>query len=144
MLALLLLLIIGGAIIGALGRLVLPGPDPIGFVRTVLAGWAGSFLGGLLGRLVFGWRYRDSGLGGLGTGSVTEEPLPWYERFTKRYTVITYDRRSSGRSAAPESPHGLELFARDAFELLRHLGIPRAVIWGESAGVPIATTFALK
>lgn len=53
-------MIIGGAIIGALGRLVVPGPNPIGFVRTVLAGWAGSFLGGLVGRLVFGWRYRYS------------------------------------------------------------------------------------
>jgi uncharacterized membrane protein YeaQ/YmgE (transglycosylase-associated protein family) len=62
MLAWLLLMIIGGAIIGALGRLVVPGPNPIGFVRTVLAGWAGSLLGGLLGRLAFGWRYRYSGL----------------------------------------------------------------------------------
>lgn len=56
MLTLILIMVIGGAIIGALGRLVVPGPNPIGFVRTVLAGWAGSFLGGLVGRLVFGWR----------------------------------------------------------------------------------------
>jgi uncharacterized membrane protein YeaQ/YmgE (transglycosylase-associated protein family) len=62
MLALILLMVIGGFIVGALGRLVVPGPNPIGFVRTVLAGWAGSFLGGLVGRLVFGWRYRYSGL----------------------------------------------------------------------------------
>ncbi len=62
MLVWILLMIIGGAIIGALGRLMVPGPNPIGFVRTVLAGWAGSFLGGLVGRLVFGWRYRYSGL----------------------------------------------------------------------------------
>ena len=47
MLALLLIMIIGGAIIGALGRLVIPGPNPIGFVRTVLAGWAGSLLMGI-------------------------------------------------------------------------------------------------
>jgi uncharacterized membrane protein YeaQ/YmgE (transglycosylase-associated protein family) len=62
MLFLILVMIIGGAIIGALGRLVVPGPNPIGFIRTVLAGWAGAFLGGLVGRLVFGWRYRYSGL----------------------------------------------------------------------------------
>ena len=62
MITLVVLMVIGGAIIGALGRLVVPGPNPIGFVRTVLAGWAGSFLGGLVGRLVFGWRYRYSGL----------------------------------------------------------------------------------
>jgi uncharacterized membrane protein YeaQ/YmgE (transglycosylase-associated protein family) len=62
MLFLILVMIIGGAIIGALGRLVVPGPNPIGFIRTVLAGWAGAFLGGLVGRLVFGWRYRYSSL----------------------------------------------------------------------------------
>lgn len=62
MLALILVMVIGGAIVGALGRLVVPGPNPIGFIRTVLAGWAGSFLGGLVGHLVFGWRYRYSGL----------------------------------------------------------------------------------
>jgi uncharacterized membrane protein YeaQ/YmgE (transglycosylase-associated protein family) len=62
MLALILIMVIGGAIIGALGRLLVPGPNPIGFIRTVLAGWAGCFLGGLVGRLVFGWRYRYSGL----------------------------------------------------------------------------------
>jgi uncharacterized membrane protein YeaQ/YmgE (transglycosylase-associated protein family) len=61
-LTLLLIMVIGGAFVGALGRLVVPGPNPIGFLRTVLAGWAGSFLGGLVGRLVFGWRYRYSGL----------------------------------------------------------------------------------
>jgi pimeloyl-ACP methyl ester carboxylesterase len=84
------------------------------------------------------------GLGGLGTGHVTLEPFVWYEAFTERYTVITYDRRSSGRSSAPESRHSLELFAADAVELLRHLGVARAVIWGESGGVPIAITFALR
>ena len=62
MLGLLLIMIIGGAVIGGLGRLAIPGPNPIGFVRTVLAGWAGSFVGGLVGRLIFGWRYRYSGL----------------------------------------------------------------------------------
>lgn len=62
MLALVLVMVIGGAVIGAIGRLVVPGPNPIGFLRTVLAGWAGSFLGGLVGRLIFGWRYRYSGL----------------------------------------------------------------------------------
>lgn len=65
MLFLILVLVVGGLIIGALGRLVVPGPNPIGFVRTVLAGLAGSFLGGLVGRLIFGWRYRYSGLLGL-------------------------------------------------------------------------------
>jgi pimeloyl-ACP methyl ester carboxylesterase len=88
--------------------------------------------------------FMHGGLGGLGTGHVTREPFVWYEAFTKHYTVITYDRRSSGRSSAPESRHSLELFAQDGLELLRHLGIANAVIWGESGGVPIAITFGLR
>jgi uncharacterized membrane protein YeaQ/YmgE (transglycosylase-associated protein family) len=62
MVALILVIVIGGFVVGALGRLLVPGPNPIGFIRTVLAGWAGCFLGGIFGRLVFGWRYRYSGL----------------------------------------------------------------------------------
>jgi uncharacterized membrane protein YeaQ/YmgE (transglycosylase-associated protein family) len=64
MVSLIISLIIGGLIIGGLGRLVVPGPNPIGFFRTIVAGLAGSFLGGLVGRLIFGWRYEYSfGLG---------------------------------------------------------------------------------
>jgi pimeloyl-ACP methyl ester carboxylesterase len=88
--------------------------------------------------------FMHGGLGGLGTGHVTREPLGWYEAFTKRYTVITYDRRSSGRSSAPENRHSLELFAQDGVQLLRHLDIAEAVIWGESGGVPIGITFGLR
>ena len=40
----------------------LPRSGAGGFAIAVDAGWAGSVLGGLLGRLVFGWRYRYSGL----------------------------------------------------------------------------------
>jgi pimeloyl-ACP methyl ester carboxylesterase len=87
--------------------------------------------------------FLHGGFGGLGTGAVTAEPFPWYEEFVKKYKVITFDRRSSGRSSAPESEHSLELFADDGLQLLRHLGIPEAVIWGESAGVAIAITFAM-
>ncbi len=53
-------LVLGGLIIGALGRLVVPGPNPIGILRTILAGLAGSFLGGLIARLALGIRYRYS------------------------------------------------------------------------------------
>jgi pimeloyl-ACP methyl ester carboxylesterase len=88
--------------------------------------------------------FMHGGMGGLGTGGLPSEPQPWHEELSKHYTVITYDRRSSGRSCMPETPHTLELFADDAYELLRHLGIERAVVWGESAGVAIAITFAMR
>jgi uncharacterized membrane protein YeaQ/YmgE (transglycosylase-associated protein family) len=41
--------ILVGLVIGALGRLVLPGPRPIGWLRTIAAGVTGSIVGGLLG-----------------------------------------------------------------------------------------------
>ena len=37
-----------GLVIGALARLVLPGPRPIGVLRTVLFGIAGALLGGII------------------------------------------------------------------------------------------------
>jgi uncharacterized membrane protein YeaQ/YmgE (transglycosylase-associated protein family) len=45
-------LIISGAVIGALGRLVVPGRQPLGCVGTILAGLAGSFVGGVIGRVI--------------------------------------------------------------------------------------------
>jgi uncharacterized membrane protein YeaQ/YmgE (transglycosylase-associated protein family) len=39
-----------GLVFGALGRLVLPGRQPIGLLATVLVGIAGSLLGGVIAR----------------------------------------------------------------------------------------------
>ncbi|MGH9179717.1 MAG: GlsB/YeaQ/YmgE family stress response membrane protein [Acidimicrobiales bacterium] len=47
-------LIIGGLIIGALGRLAVPGPNPMTIGTTILVGIGGSFLGGLVGYLLLG------------------------------------------------------------------------------------------
>lgn len=64
MLGLVLGLLVAGLVVGALGRLVVPGPNPMGIFSTILVGLGGSFLGGLVGRLVFGFRYRYAfGLG---------------------------------------------------------------------------------
>jgi uncharacterized membrane protein YeaQ/YmgE (transglycosylase-associated protein family) len=60
MIALIIGIAISGLVIGALGRLVVPGPNPMSMWHTMAFGIAGSFLGGLLGRLVFGWRYGYS------------------------------------------------------------------------------------
>ena len=86
--------------------------------------------------------FNHGGFGGLGTGPRPSDP-PWIESLAATNTVITYDRRSSGRSGTSSGLHTLELFSADALALLHHLDIDRAVIWGESAGVPIASTFAL-
>jgi uncharacterized membrane protein YeaQ/YmgE (transglycosylase-associated protein family) len=42
-------LVIWGVIFGALGRLVVPGPSPMGMGATILAGIAGAFLGTIVG-----------------------------------------------------------------------------------------------
>ena len=46
-------LIIGGLIIGALGRLAIPGPNPMSLPMTILVGVGGMFVGGLIGRILF-------------------------------------------------------------------------------------------
>jgi uncharacterized membrane protein YeaQ/YmgE (transglycosylase-associated protein family) len=46
----LLFLFLGGLIIGALARLIVPGTGGMGILATALAGIAGSFLGGLVVR----------------------------------------------------------------------------------------------
>jgi uncharacterized membrane protein YeaQ/YmgE (transglycosylase-associated protein family) len=56
MLTFILLLLIGGLIIGALARLVVPGPNPMSLGLTILVGIAGSLLGGLVGWLITGGR----------------------------------------------------------------------------------------
>ena len=43
---------LSGLIVGALARWILPGPDPMSWFATIGYGIAGSFLGGLVARLV--------------------------------------------------------------------------------------------
>ena len=44
---------VSGLIIGALGRLAIPGRQPMGCLMTVLVGIGGSLLGGLVGEALF-------------------------------------------------------------------------------------------
>jgi uncharacterized membrane protein YeaQ/YmgE (transglycosylase-associated protein family) len=43
---------LSGLIVGAIARFVLPGKDPMSWPRTILYGIGGSFIGGIIGRLV--------------------------------------------------------------------------------------------
>lgn len=47
-------LVITGLVVGALGRLAIPGPNPMSIGMTILVGIGGSFIGGLIGRAIFG------------------------------------------------------------------------------------------
>jgi len=54
-------IILIGAVVGALAKLVMPGPDPGGFLMTSVLGMAGAIVATFLGRLV--------GLYGAGQGA---------------------------------------------------------------------------
>jgi uncharacterized membrane protein YeaQ/YmgE (transglycosylase-associated protein family) len=56
LIAYLIVLLLSGLIIGALARLALPGPDPMGIGTTILVGIAGSFIGGLVMYAITGGR----------------------------------------------------------------------------------------
>ena len=52
----LILLALSGLIVGAFGRLALPGKDPMSIPATIAVGLAGSFLAGLVAWAIFGDR----------------------------------------------------------------------------------------
>ncbi len=86
--------------------------------------------------------FIHGGFGGIGT-TLTPRTHPWARALLDAYRFIHYDRRAAGQSAYPETGYDLETFAADARGLLQHLGEKQAFIMGDSAGGPIALTFAL-
>ena len=87
--------------------------------------------------------FIHGGFGGM-TSTLAPRSEPWVATcLDAGYRVITYDRRSAGRSDYPDDGYTLESFARDLRELLRHLNVERAHVMGSSAGGPIALTYAL-
>jgi uncharacterized membrane protein YeaQ/YmgE (transglycosylase-associated protein family) len=57
----LILLTITGLIVGAFARLALPGRDPMSIPATIGVGLAGSFIAGLIFRVISGGRYAGGG-----------------------------------------------------------------------------------
>jgi uncharacterized membrane protein YeaQ/YmgE (transglycosylase-associated protein family) len=55
-----ILLALTGLVVGALGRLLLPGRDPMSIVQTILLGVAASLIAGLIAYYVFD---REEGAG---------------------------------------------------------------------------------
>ena len=53
MVGLILYLLVIGVIAGYLARLLVPGRDPMSFLQTAALGIVGSFIGGLLGYVLF-------------------------------------------------------------------------------------------
>jgi len=87
--------------------------------------------------------FIHGGYGGLATSLV---PLDnsWVDKFQDSYTVVTYDRRSAGKSSYPDTEHTLDLLTDDLVGLMGYLNFPQGLIIGSSAGGPIAINLALK
>ncbi|CAO5159478.1 putative membrane protein [Frankia sp. AiPs1] len=62
MVTFIVVMILLGLVAGAVARVVLPGPDPIGILGTIIVGVIGSFVGGFLGYVLFN---KDVGEGAL-------------------------------------------------------------------------------
>ena len=85
LIAYLIILFVVGLFVGALARLLLPGPDPMGVGMTVLIGLGGSFAAG-----VFSWYVLHRHGGGLVLSIVFSMLLVWLVRRSR-------DGRYAGR-----------------------------------------------
>jgi uncharacterized membrane protein YeaQ/YmgE (transglycosylase-associated protein family) len=71
MIGFLLYLLVIGVVAGFLARLLVPGPDPMSVVATIVLGIVGSFIGGFLGWALFGSDLEDGALQASGViGSI--------------------------------------------------------------------------
>lgn len=80
--------IVIGLIAGAIARFLVPGPDPMGMVGTILLGIVGSFVGGFLANLLFGGQVAISPAGIVGSvlGAILVLLL-WRQMGGRRTTV---------------------------------------------------------
>jgi uncharacterized membrane protein YeaQ/YmgE (transglycosylase-associated protein family) len=95
MLEFVVVMLLLGLAAGAIARLVLPGPDPIGIFGTVAVGMAGSFVGGFLGYALFG---KDVGEGAL-------QPSGIIGSIIGAIIVLAVWRSVSRRSSTPRRYH---------------------------------------
>ena len=79
-----ILLAISGLIVGGLGRLLLPGPDPMTIPQTIMIGIVASYAAGL-----FAWYVLDRRTGSLLIAVVFAVLIVWLIR---RYRRSTWSR----------------------------------------------------
>ncbi len=63
----LIVFLIVGLIAGFIARALVPGPDPMGWLGTMILGIIGSFVGGTLAALIFGGTLDISAAGLIGS-----------------------------------------------------------------------------
>ncbi|HEX7340658.1 MAG TPA: GlsB/YeaQ/YmgE family stress response membrane protein [Rhodanobacteraceae bacterium] len=67
-----------GLIIGIIAKWIMPGKDPGGFIVTAIIGIIGSFIGGFIGKLLFG--HSEGGLIGFILAIIGALILLWLYR----------------------------------------------------------------
>ncbi len=93
LIAYLVILFFVGLFVGALARLLLPGPDPMGLGMTALVGICGTFSAGL-----FSWYVLHRHGGGLLLSVVFSMLVVWIYRHSRRGT---YGSQDVGRRRRP-------------------------------------------
>jgi uncharacterized membrane protein YeaQ/YmgE (transglycosylase-associated protein family) len=78
--------LIFGAIVGVIARFLMPGPDPMGWIGTIVLGIIGSFVGGFLAQLVF-----------AGNASLAPTTSGWIGSIIGAFIVLALYRYSKGR-----------------------------------------------
>ena len=93
-----------GLIVGAVSRVLVPGPTPIGILGTIGAGIAGAFIGGFVGRVLFGptltngWSFVLSVLAAAGVVWFVSGRSRTY-RYGRETDTLVYDRGYDNRVA---------------------------------------------
>ena len=80
-----IVMIIVGAVIGIVARLLMPGRDPVGFIGTIVIGIVGAIIGGYAWRAVFG---NSEGVEWIGSIIVAMVLLWIYRQMTYRRTAV--------------------------------------------------------
>lgn len=80
---------------------------------------------------------------GIG-GEIPSLPADCAEKAQRRYRVITFDNRGSGRTDKPDAPYSIEQMAGDTVGLMDVIDLPSAHILGISTGSRIAMTVAAR
>ena len=78
--------IVFGAIVGVVARFLMPGPDPMGWVGTIVLGIIGSFVGGYLAQLFF-----------AGNASLPPPTAGWIGSIIGALVVLAIYRYTQGR-----------------------------------------------
>ena len=84
----LILFLLMGLIAGFIARALMPGPDQMGWLPTMILGVIGSFIGGTLGALLFGGTLDFSATGLLGSIIGAFIALWAYRMMNKRRVTV--------------------------------------------------------